>query len=108
MKRQEEMIQNLLLQIGQLGAQNQGATRVQNGVGPSGTAQELGGTYPKHVDPIPGAVPGGAAQRGVDREANARSGEQTLGIPRELRGQIGNDGQGLQLGDSDRLAEMVR
>ena len=42
MKRQEEMIQNLLQQIGQLGAQNQGTTRIQNGAGPSGAAPELG------------------------------------------------------------------
>ena len=57
MRRQEEMIQNLLQQIGQIGAQIQGATGVQNGAEPSGAAPELGGNpqaaddYQSGVDP---------------------------------------------------------
>ena len=52
MKRQEEMIQNLLQQIGQLGAQNQGTTRAQNEAGPSGITPGLGGAPMENVGPI--------------------------------------------------------
>ena len=52
MKRQEELIQSLFQQIGQLGAQNGGADEVQNGAGPSGIAPGLWGTHLEHVVPI--------------------------------------------------------
>ena len=53
MKKQEELIQSLFQQIGQLGTQNRGADGVQNGAGPSGVAPGLGGTHMENVDPIP-------------------------------------------------------
>ena len=77
MKRQEEMIQNLLQQIGQLGAQNQRTTRAQNEAGPSNAAPELGGTHLAHVDPNTGRETRTSEQPDSDRRMNAQSGGQT-------------------------------
>ena len=73
MKRQEELIQNLFQQIGQLGAQNREADGVQNGAGPSGVAPGLGGTPMENVDPISERERGASAQPGSSRGVNAQS-----------------------------------
>ena len=82
------MIQNLLQQIGQLGAQNQGATGVQNGAGPSGVAPELGRTHARHVNPILERETGASEQPGGNRGVNAQSRGQIPEFPRELGGQV--------------------
>ena len=88
MRRQEEMIQNLLQQIGQIGAQIQGATGVQNGAGPSGAAPELGGTHAEHVDPTPGSEMGASEPPGSNRGMNVQPGRHTHENSRGLRGQV--------------------
>ena len=108
MKRQEEMIQNLLQQIGQLGAQNQGTTRIQNGAGPPSAAPELGGTHLGHVDPNTGRETRTSEQPGGNGGMNAQPGGQTPESSHGLGGRIEDSERGLQLGDNDRLAEMVR
>ena len=108
MRRQEEMIQNLLQQIGQIGAQIQGATGIQNGAGPSGAAPELGGTHAEHVDPTPGSEMGASEPPGSNRGMNVQPGRHTHGNSRGLGGQVEDSERELQLGDNDRLAEMVR
>ena len=87
MKRQEELIQSLFQQIGQLGAQNREANGVQNGAGPSGVAPELGGTRMENVDPILEREREGSAQPRSSRGVNAQSRGQIAEFPHELGGQ---------------------
>ena len=88
MKRQEELIQSLFQQIGQLGAQNKEANGVQNGAGPSGVAPELGGMHMENVDPILERERAGSAQPRSSRGVNAQSRGQIPELPRELGGQV--------------------
>ena len=96
MKRQEELIQNLFQQIGQLGAQNQGATGVQNRAGLSEAAPELGGTHLEHTDPIPRRASSVLEQYGIGRGTEAQPGGQIPEFPREHGGQAEGNGRGLQ------------
>ena len=108
MKKQEELIQSLFQQIGQLGAQNREANGVQNEAGPSGVAPGLGGTPMENVGPISEGERGVSAQPGDSRGMNAQSRGQISEFPRELGGQDESNERRLHLGDTDKLAEMVR
>ena len=82
MRRQEEMIQNLFQQIGQLGAQNHKPDRA----GPSGAAPGLGGIPQEHVDPTLGRIPTDTRPLRASRGTETQPEEQILEFPRELGG----------------------
>ena len=73
MKRQEELIQSLFQQIGQLGTQNRETDGVQNGAGPSGIAPGSGGAHLEHEDLVPEGERGVPTQPGGNRGMNAQS-----------------------------------